>query len=145
MADYSTIPRTPLERELDTALHLTLDRAEAAEAELARVQGKLDALLEAFEKNGSLGILQTIAADKNLPPEIRVRAAGLAVPFERGRPATVNVVGVVDFRERVKAARLRADAELRAKWAREAEAAKTIEHQPTILGNSGPEGHDPAA
>jgi hypothetical protein len=134
--------------QMDAALHLTLDRAEAAEAELARVQAKLDGLLEAFEKNGSLGILQVIAADKNLPPEIRVRAATAAVPYERGRPATVNVVGVVDFRERVRNARLRADAEMRAKWAAE-DAARTIEHQPSVLASDhggdpmGPE--DPAA
>ena len=41
------------------------------------------ALMAAFEERGTLGILQMMAHDKNLPPEIRVRAAGLAVPFER--------------------------------------------------------------
>jgi hypothetical protein len=41
------------------------------------------ALIAAFEERGTLGILQMMAHDKNLPPEIRVRAAGLAVPFER--------------------------------------------------------------
>ena len=53
----------PTMEEMDTALHLTLDRAEAAEAELARVQAKLDALMMAFNKNGSLGMLQLIAHD----------------------------------------------------------------------------------
>jgi hypothetical protein len=37
----------------------------------------------AFEENGTLGILQLMAHDTRLPPEIRIRAAGLAVPFER--------------------------------------------------------------
>jgi hypothetical protein len=132
--DYSTVPRTPLEKELDSALHHILDRAEAAEAKLATVQSKLDGLVEAFEKGGSLGILQAIGADKTLPIEIRVRALGLAVPYERAKPA--SLVGVVDFREVVRAARLKKLAENKAKWAAEAE--KTIEHEPaeTILGGS---------
>jgi hypothetical protein len=94
-ADYSTTPQTPLEQELDAALGEMLARNDALEAELTRVQAKLDGLMEAFDKGGSLGILQLIASDKNLPVEIRVRAAGLAVPYERAKPATL--VGVVDI------------------------------------------------
>jgi hypothetical protein len=41
------------------------------------------ALIAAFEERGTLGILQMMAHDKNLPPEIRVRAASAAVPYER--------------------------------------------------------------
>jgi hypothetical protein len=80
------------------------------------VQAKLDGLMEAFEKGGSLGILQAIASDKNLPVEIRVRAAGLAVPYERAKPVSTTLVGVVDI-HMVKAARLKQEAKDRARWA----------------------------
>ena len=59
------------------------DENDALKAELAEVKGRLDALMAAFDERGSLGILQLIAHDKRLPPETRIRAAGLAVPFER--------------------------------------------------------------
>jgi hypothetical protein len=79
-------PTMPLEERcerLNTALNQTLDKKEALEAELARVRGRLDALMTAFDENGTLGILQLMAHDKTLPPEIRIRAAGLAVPYEK--------------------------------------------------------------
>jgi hypothetical protein len=140
---------TPTMEQMDAALHLTLDRAEAAEAQVKRLQAKLDGLMEAFEKNGSLGILQLIAHDKNLPVEIRMRAAGLAVPYERPKYGTVDGLVIQgDFKERVRNARLKADAKLRAQWAAE-DAAKVIEG--TVLGSDreggpalGPEA-DPAA
>ena len=63
--------------------------AEAAEAELARVQAKLDALMMAFNKNGSLGMLQLIAHDSNLPVEIRLRALNILLPYERASTSPV--------------------------------------------------------
>src|SRR6516164_1077681 len=83
----------PTLEEMDTALHLTLDRAEAAEAELARVQAKLDALMMAFNKNGSLGMLQLIAHDSNLPVEIRLRASTSCCPMSdpSSGPLTVSL------------------------------------------------------
>jgi hypothetical protein len=39
--------------------------------------------MSAFDENGTLGVLQSIAHDKSLPPELRARAAGLAVPYEK--------------------------------------------------------------
>jgi hypothetical protein len=135
MADYSTTPQTPLERELDSALGEMLARNDALEAELARVQAKLDGLMEAFDKNGSLGILQMIAGDKNLPVEIRMRAAGLAVPYERPKYGTVDGLAIqVVSSERVRNARLKTLERDRARWA--AEDAKTIEG--TILGDPEP-------
>ena len=52
------------------------------------------ALMAAFEERGTLGILQMMAHDKNLPPEIRVRAAGLAVPFERPKLSVTATASV---------------------------------------------------
>ena len=137
----------PTMEEMDTALHLTLDRAEAAEAELARVQAKLDALMMAFNKNGSLGMLQLIAHDSNLPVEIRLRALSILLPYERPKFGTVDGLVIQGVsKERVHNARMRQLEKDRARWAAE-DAAKTIEG--TILGSDhageaiGPE--DPAA
>jgi hypothetical protein len=127
-------------QQMDAALHQTLDQIDALKAENARLQAKLDGLMEAFDKNGSLGMLQAIAADKSLPAEIRVRALGLLLPYERPKYGTVD--GLVihgDIKQRQHDARMRTYARDKAKW--EAEQAKVIELQPTILG----EGDGPAA
>lgn len=98
----------PTMEEMDTALHLTLDRAAAAEAELARVQAKLDALMMAFNKNGSLGMLQLIAHDSNLPVEIRLRALSILLPYERPKFGTVDGLVIQGVsKERVHDARMR--------------------------------------
>jgi hypothetical protein len=79
-------PTMPLEercRRLNTALNQVLDQKEALETELAEVKARLAGLVAAFDENGTLGILQLMAHDKKLPPEVRIRAAGLAVPYER--------------------------------------------------------------
>jgi hypothetical protein len=79
-------PAMPLEERchrLNTALNQVLDQKELLEAELAEVKERLAALMGAFEENGTLGILQLMAHDTRLPAEVRIRAAGLAVPFER--------------------------------------------------------------
>jgi hypothetical protein len=52
------------------------------------------ALMAAFGERGTLGILQMTAHDINLPPEIRVRAAGLAVPFERPKLSVTATASV---------------------------------------------------
>jgi hypothetical protein len=136
-------PPPSLEQELDAALHQVLDENDALKAELARVQGRLDALMTAFDKNGSLGILQLIAHDKNLPVEIRIRAAGLAVPYERPKFGSVDGLAIqVDFKERVRSARLKSLELQKAEWA-QAEQPKLDLDAPTpstILG--GPGGHE---
>jgi hypothetical protein len=89
--------------QMDAALHTVLDENDALKVENVRLQAKLDGLMEAFDKNGSLGILQLIAADKNLPVEIRIRAAAAAVPFERPKlavTAKASVVSLYDVLER---------------------------------------------
>ena len=89
----SRYPTTELELELNDALRDTLDQIDTLKAENARLQTKLDGLMEGFEKGGSLGILQAIGSDKTLPIDVRVRALTAAVPFERPKlsmTATTN-------------------------------------------------------
>ena len=80
--------------EMDRALHVMLDENDALRAELARVRGRLDALMTAFDQNGALGILQMMAHDATLSPEVRIRAAGLAVPFERPKLSVTATTSV---------------------------------------------------
>jgi hypothetical protein len=101
------MPKTqhPTMAEMDAALHQTLDQVDALKAENARLQDKLDGFMEAFERGGSLGILQMIGADKSLPIEIRMRAAGLAVPYEKPKlsmTATVNHRPLFDILEEAR-------------------------------------------
>jgi hypothetical protein len=98
------MPKTqePTMEEMDAALHQTLDQVDELKAENARLQDKLDGFMEAFERGGSLGILQMIGADKSLPIEIRMRAAGLAVPYEKPKlsmTATVQSRPLFDILE----------------------------------------------
>jgi hypothetical protein len=86
MANYSTMPRTPLELELDRALHLTLDRAEAAETEVKRLQGQLKAM---FEGNVGIGVLQEIALDPTVEPSLRLKAATALSQTEKPRLSAV--------------------------------------------------------
>jgi|SRR6516165_1854359 hypothetical protein len=96
----------------------------------------------------ALSALQAVYADPRMNPANRIKAAASALPFERSKPASVSVV--VDFKERVRTARLKQLALDKARLAAE-DAAKVIEHQPldldaptppTVLGGEGP---DPAA
>jgi hypothetical protein len=90
---------------LNDVLNHTLDQKEALEAKLAVVQARLDGLMEAFEKGGSLGMLQAIGADKSLPIELRVRALTAAVPYERPKltmTATTTMPKLFDILEEAK-------------------------------------------
>jgi hypothetical protein len=86
----------------------------------------------------ALTALQRVYSDpKTSVPDV-IKSANAALPFERSKPASVSVV--LDFKEKVRNIRLRTLEQDRARWAAE-DAAKTIEHQGTILGSDG----DPAA
>jgi hypothetical protein len=101
----------------------------------------------------ALGTLQRLYSDPKTKEENKIKACGLALPFEKAKPAAVSVV--IDFKARVKAARLKAEAADKARWALEdAAKAKVIEHEPldldgpiakTFLGKADDEGPDSAA
>jgi len=95
----------PTVADYENAIDKVLDENEALQAKLAEAEGRLNALMTAFDERGSLGILQQIAHDKRLPPETRIRAAGLAVPFERPKlaltaTATVPLYDLLQERRR---------------------------------------------
>ena len=93
------------------------------------------------EDRDALMALQSIYNSPTADETSRIKAASAAIGYERGKPA--QVVVQVDFRERVRNARLRQLELDKAEWARqEARLDLDAEPAPTILG--GPEA-DPAA
>ena len=114
--------------EYEQALHTMLDENEALRTELAEMKEQFATLVAWVNGDkDTLTVLQLIAHDARLPPETRIKAAGLAVGYERPRlQATATVV--VDFYDRVKRARLAANAKLLAE-----PKVKTIEHEPPAL------------
>jgi hypothetical protein len=111
-------------------------------AERDRLRLELEALVGWIQEDcDALMMLQQIYSDPTVDPTNRIRAAGMAIGYERPKPPASSLL-VVDFAERVRNARLKANAELKARFAAEA---RTIEHQPSILGSdNGAEG-PPAA
>jgi hypothetical protein len=98
---------------------------------------ELRAHLEGFgEKLDALTCLQRVYNNPQISEANRIKAAAAAIGFERPKMATTNIV-MVDFRERVRQARLKAPY-VQTKLIEPL----TIEHEPTIeLQPSG----DPAA
>ncbi len=108
--------------EYETALHQMLDENEALRAELAEVKEQLSGLVDwVMDDADALTVLQRVYLNPDEPAN-RIKAAASALPFERPRlAATANIV--IDFRERVRQARLKANAKL-------LEEPKVIEHIP---------------
>jgi hypothetical protein len=78
----------------------------------------------------ALACLRRVYNDPKMKEAERVKAAAAAIGYERSKPASVSVV--IDFKERVRNARLKQMALDKARWAAE-DAAKVIEHQPLDL------------
>jgi hypothetical protein len=100
-----TVLTTDLEKELDAALLTMLRENSDLKDEVARLQARLDGLMEGFAKGGSLGLLQSIGADESWPIEVRVRALQAAVPFERPKlsmTATVQHRPLFDILEEAR-------------------------------------------
>jgi hypothetical protein len=110
--------------------------------ELGRKEQELDVLVGWIAGEADAhSALQAIYADPRSSPANKIKAAASALPFEKSKPASVSVV--IDFKERVRNARLRQLELDKAEWARqEARLDLDAEPAPTILG-----GHDgdPAA
>ena len=110
-----------------------IKRQNAGLEQLIVERDKLRAELDAFVAwaNGdhdALSCLQRVYCDPSASVPNKIKAAASALPFERAKPASVVVQ--IDFKERVRAARLRQLEKDKARWAAE-DAAKVIEHQPS--------------
>ena len=100
----------------EKALHRMLDENAALQAEVTKLNGQLSTLVDWINGDAdALTTLQGLYLNPSEPAGNRIKAAAAAIGYERPKPATSLVV--VDFRERVRQARLKA-------------MAKTIEHIP---------------
>ena len=106
MANYSTTPKTPLEKELDAALHKMLVWNDELSTKVKHLQTKLDGMLAAFEKGGSLALLQEIGADRTLPADTRIRALSAAVGYERAKPPSAEAKATFKLYDFLEAKRL---------------------------------------
>jgi hypothetical protein len=104
--------------EYEKALHHMLDENGRLRAEITRLNGQLSTLVEWIMGNAdALTTLQAMYLNADEPAGNRIKAAAAAIGYERPKLATTGLV-LVDFRERVRQARLKAPF------------AKTIEHVP---------------
>ena len=119
-------------------------------AEIDQLRAEVAGLVDwiAGEKD-ALSALQAAYVDPRSTPTNKIRAAASAIAYERSKPASVTVV--VDFKERVRNARLRTLELQKQEWARLAEQPKLDldgRTPPTSLGHDGgseAEAPDPAA
>jgi hypothetical protein len=136
--------------QLEHVVRTQMTAIDELRAQLGQLRTENQRLLDWIMGEGpdALLALQKVYSDPRTSVPDVIKSANAALPFERAKPASVSVV--IDFKERVRNARLRTLEQSKAKWAAE-DAAKVIEHQPldldaptpaTILG--GPEA-DPAA
>jgi hypothetical protein len=120
--------KQPTFDDYEKALHTMLDENEALQAEIVDVKGQLSTLVDWIMGDAdALTTLQRVYLNPDEPAANRIKAAAAAIGYEKPKlAATANIV--IDFRERVRQARLKADAKLLA----EAKLAglKVIEHQP---------------
>jgi hypothetical protein len=118
--------------KMDAALHEVMDENDRLRTERDELRAEIDTLVNWIQcDQDALMALQLIYRDPKMHQADRIKAAASAIGYERAKPASVVVQ--VDFRERVRAARLRQLELDRAEWAK-------LEPPPgaTILGQ-GPE------
>jgi hypothetical protein len=103
---------------------------EALIVERDKLRTELDAFVAwAGSDLDALSVLQRVYSDPTASKAEQTNAAKAAIGFELAKPASSSVVVKVDFRERVRNARLRQLELDKAQWAREAEA------KPGLLGS----------
>jgi hypothetical protein len=108
---------------------------ERLHAELAALRAENHRLLDWImgEEPDALAALQRVYSDPKTNENNRIKAAASALPFERAKPASVSVV--IDFKERVRNARLRQLELDKAEWTRaEPKLDLDAPTPPTILG-----------
>jgi hypothetical protein len=98
--------------DYEKALHRMLDENEAQRAEIARLNGQLSTLVDWIMGDAdALTTLQAVYLNSDEPAGNRIKAAAAAIGYERPKLSATGLV-VVDFRERVRRARLAATAKL---------------------------------
>jgi hypothetical protein len=96
----------------EKALHRMLDENEAQRAEIAKLNGQLSTLVDWIMGDAdALTTLQAVYLNSGEPAGNRIKAAAAAIGYEPPKLTATGLV-VVDFRDRVRQARLKATAKL---------------------------------
>jgi hypothetical protein len=109
---------------------LQYEEIEKLRALIKQRDAELDALVSWIAGDeDALGTLRSVYADPRSSPANKIKAAASAIAFERSKPASVSVI--VDFKSRVRDARLHTIELRKQEWTRQDLDAPT---PPTILG-----------
>jgi hypothetical protein len=107
---------------------LQYEEIEKLRALVSQRDAELDAVISWIAGDAdALGALQSVYADPRSSPANKIKAAVGAIGFERSKPASVSVV--VDFKSRVRDARLTTIELRKAEWTRQ-----DLDAPATILG-----------
>jgi hypothetical protein len=118
--------------QLEHCVREQMKEIDRLRALISRKDAELDEMVAWVASDAdSLAVLRGIYADPRQSPANKIRACASAIAYERSRPASVAVV--VDFRAKVRAARVAALERDKAKWQLE-DASKTI-IEGSILGS----------
>jgi hypothetical protein len=103
---------TALVIEYENALSKMMDENESLQAQVANLNGQVSTLIDwVMGDVDALTALQEIYVNCD-DPATRIKAAAAAIGYERPKLAASANLVVVDFRERVRQARLKATAKL---------------------------------
>jgi hypothetical protein len=131
-SQYREIARIQSE-EIEKLRALVSQRDEELDSLISWIAGDADAL----------GTLRSVYIDPRTSVPNKVKAASSALPFERSKPASVSVI--VDFKSRVRDARMHTVELRKQEWTRQPPLDLDAPTPATILGGGyGPEA-DPAA
>jgi len=119
--------------QLESVVREQMAEIDQLRAAIGQKDQELDAVLAWIAGDaGALETLQSIYIDPRASIPWKVRAASSALPFERSKPASVSVV--VDFKSRVRDARLTTIEARRAEWTRQEPLDLSGPTPATILG-----------
>jgi hypothetical protein len=122
---------------------LQYEEIERLRAAIREKDAELDVLVAWIAGDeDALGTLRSVYADPRSSPANKVKAASSALPFERSKPASMNIV--IDFKSRVHDARMQTVELRKQEWTRQP-LDLDAPTPPTILGHDGGPEADPAA
>jgi hypothetical protein len=119
--------------QLESVVREQMAEIDQLRAAIGQKDAELDGLISWIAGDAdALGALQSVYADPRSSTANKVKAAASAIAFERSKPASVSVV--VDFKSRVRDARMQTVELRKQEWTRQEPLDLGAPTPPTILG-----------